>query len=370
MNTGLYKYEQVAARLRERIAAGAYANGRLPRDGQLAAEFNVSKVPVNRALNLLREEGLLERVKGHGTFVRDGSRPLTLLQQVGVMTPRHDHFYGPLHEAICSELLRKDCFALSVHNAGLTEDWAPPESTRRAIRRLLGAPIRGLIVNGLFYWRFRFLEEIERPTVIVHCFDADGPLPGPAVLTDLAGGIASGVEHLVDLGHRRIALMTVRLPAELESCSAEHYDRTPLGQISNGYRRAMEQHGMAAELRIVEKQRNIFSTPELRHTELVRLLTATPRPTAVICQSDTLAVQVGHVATELGLKLPDDLALVGLYNTPWSHEGPIPLTSIDCGLEELARLAVALLLAGDQEPRLQYVQPKLIIRKSSGEGPK
>jgi GntR family transcriptional regulator len=64
------RYHQIAEEVKGRILSGAYASGRLlPSESELSAEFNVSRVTVRRALEILREEGLADSRQGFGWFV-------------------------------------------------------------------------------------------------------------------------------------------------------------------------------------------------------------------------------------------------------------------------------------------------------------
>ena len=103
----------------------------------------------------------------------------------------------------------------------------------------------------------------------------------------------------------------------------------------------------------------------------MRLL-ARSRPDAILCTNDLLAVGALAALHDAGLDVPGDVALVGMDNTPLSELVWPPLTSVDLGSAERARIAAELLLerieGSDAEPRVVGVEPALVVRASSGAG--
>jgi len=98
------------------------------------------------------------------------------------------------------------------------------------------------------------------------------------------------------------------------------------------------------------------------------LLKAEPRPDAIFCANDQLAVVVLRVAAQLGLEVPRDLAVVGVGDSLARHADP-PLTSVRKHPEQLGELLVSKLDrrlgGGDDEPRVSIVAADLVVRQSS-----
>ncbi len=169
---------------------------------------------------------------------------------------------------------------------------------------------------------------------------------------DNVAGARMAVEHLIQLGHRRIA----HLAGSPRACSAR--DRL------QGYRQTMAEHG----LRIRED----YIIP-LHHggadlTPLRELLCSPNRPTALFAWSDEVAFRALSLCNELGLKVPDDIAIVGFDSTPICEHTHPPLTSIRQPIYQMAADALTLLvqlIRGERvEPRLYT--PSLDIRASCG----
>jgi LacI family transcriptional regulator len=118
---------------------------------------------------------------------------------------------------------------------------------------------------------------------------------------------------------------------------------------------------------LIEVADDFMVEPGRRATE--RLL-ARARPDAILCANDLLAVGALKALRDARLDVPGDVALVGMDNTPLSEVTWPPLTSVDLGSAERARIAAELLLEriGNpaREPRIVGVEPRLVVRASSG----
>jgi DNA-binding LacI/PurR family transcriptional regulator len=100
------------------------------------------------------------------------------------------------------------------------------------------------------------------------------------------------------------------------------------------------------------------------------LLTRDPRPTAIFAANDVVALGVLSAADELGLRVPEDLSVVGYDNTHLSASRHISLTSVDQPRRAMGRSAAALLSDRIGEPakvaRMREIRPELIVRRSTG----
>ncbi|MEV5517879.1 LacI family DNA-binding transcriptional regulator [Streptomyces flaveolus] len=195
------------------------------------------------------------------------------------------------------------------------------------------------------------------PTVVVgrHGHSA---LYDTVVDDDLAGA-ALVVDHLVGLGHRRIAHI-------------EHLERDPsrIAEMPNamraeGYRQAMRRHGLADRTDIVSTS----YTQDGGYRGAQQLLTRGPRPTAVFAGADFVAMGVLEALGEAGLSVPGDISLVGYDNTTFAALRPISLTSVDQAGHAMGSNAARLLLEriGDRtRPTTQVkLSPRLVVRGST-----
>ena len=205
----------------------------------------------------------------------------------------------------------------------------------------------------------KFLEDLrasQTPMVALwHGTELEGV---PTVNIDDRAGVVTALDHLLDLGHTRIAFIGGR----------------PLGDIRER-RTAFLEHLQARGLPAPDDYvQNVANDPAGGAAALRVLLALEIPPTAVICSTDHLAIGVLHAAVELGLHVPDDLSVVGFDDIPMAAFMVPPLTTIHMPIAEM--IAVAAQLAMDEiEPESEaevstfVAEPSLIVRKSTGEAP-
>ncbi len=367
-----HKYEQVATTLMDRIAAGQYATGMLPREIDLVEELGVSRVTVNRAIQRLAGRGIVRRVKKQGTFiVGQGDETLSLLHQVGVVMQSRGHFYSELCSSLCRHLMRHGLFPVNVDpfaGEDLDAHGCQPVNRdyARAVQRLLGAPIRGIVFDGASYYSRPILAGNEdKRAVCVHCFDAPGDPPPHAAFADYAGGIRLAVKHLVRLGHRDIMLFGV-FPFDPLPTDPSHQRNAPLMQMRESYMRTMQEAGLEAHTEVVQFSERPPSGMIGTDDGIRGVLARPNRPTAIVCEMDFLAVKVIMRAMELGLRVPQDLAVTGLFNTPWATESPVSITTIDMDVNTMARRATELMIGTRHQTAPYIVPPRLVVRASCG----
>jgi LacI family transcriptional regulator len=165
-------------------------------------------------------------------------------------------------------------------------------------------------------------------------------------------------EHLIACGCRRIAY--IRGP------------RTITGDLrSNGYRRAMSEHGLTAQRDLVIDSMGSGESEYKRgYDAMVRLLSRRGRPEGVMAYSDIMAVGAMDAARGRGVRTPEEMRFIGCGNDALLCEMAIPLSSIDLGGHELGqkagRLALRVIASGHRAGTHNVlVTPKLIQRKSS-----
>jgi LacI family transcriptional regulator len=168
-------------------------------------------------------------------------------------------------------------------------------------------------------------------------------------------GAADAVKHLYEHGRRRIAL--VNGP-----------ERTaPGGARKRGYLDALRACGLDRDDSLIQVADD-FSIAA--GTNAVARLVARTEPDAIFCANDLLALGALSALRAAGKSVPEDVAVVGMDNTNLSAVTSPPLTTVDLGSGERARLAAELLLARIEHPnrrqRVIEVDPKLVVRESCG----
>lgn len=176
------------------------------------------------------------------------------------------------------------------------------------------------------------------------------------VVDDDELGASLAVDHLVQLGHRRIAHI------EGARSTTARYRRA-------GYERAMKRHGLAAEV-VVEPG---DFTEEGGYRAARTLLTRESRPTAIFAPNDLVATGALSAADELELRVPVDVSIIGYDNTHLAAIRHISLTSVDQPRRDMGRVAAELLCRRIEDPsraaRQNLVVPHLVVRSTTGPAP-
>jgi LacI family transcriptional regulator len=175
-------------------------------------------------------------------------------------------------------------------------------------------------VDGVF---LEHLATFDLPAVLVD-FEAEG---FPAVVIDNRAGSRQAVDHLLERGHRRIAFLGADM------------DHPSLTARREGYQLALAKAGVEVlpELQVVAP---LAEPDHETGVELVdRLCAIDPRPTAVFCGNDALAMGVVSRAIEMGINVPGDLAVVGFDDVPWAEKVRPSLTTVRVLKEQMGELA-------------------------------
>ena len=168
-------------------------------------------------------------------------------------------------------------------------------------------------------------------------------------------GARMAVQAFVSRGYRDIAFLT-------QSDQADHYaDVAPQREV--GYRAAMMDAGLGDQARVLALPQH--GAP--RDVQIQQILTAPDRPRAIVCWSDLDAIPLMGEAHRLGVRIPQDLALIGYDNSPVAGLSMIDLASIDQDGPRLGRLAAEALfsrISGRRIAEHVSIEPVLVVRGS------
>lgn len=218
------------------------------------------------------------------------------------------------------------------------------EREEEVLRLLAGQMVDGLIfISPPENEQNEHIERFHRGNphlVLVNRFGVVGGID--TVLIDNEGGMRLAAEHLLDLGHRRIGYLN--LP-----------DNQVVSDRLLGYRKALAARGLApgpeTTLPLVPENAAIKAA-------VMAMLDGPQRPTAIITISDRLAAGVYHAARELGLRIPDDLAVISWDYTGYGAVMIPPLSVIVPPWEEAGEAAMELLLRRIARPA---IPPRRVI---------
>ncbi|MFF3503318.1 LacI family DNA-binding transcriptional regulator [Streptomyces sp. NPDC003247] len=270
---------------------------------------------------------------------------------IGVLVPRlTDTVMAMLYEEIAAACQEQGLFAL-VATTGDSLD-AELAGGRLLLERRVDAMIlttARLDGPGML---LPLLAEQELPYALAMRTDGRGPA---ALVDDRLGGYLAA-RHLIDLGHTRLGL--VAGPAYASSARGRE----------EGFRQALAEARLPVDDTLVRRSGFSMDSGEQIGAELL----AQPHPPTAVCAvNDNTAIGVMAAARRAGLRVPEDLSVVGFNDTPVATRFPAPLTSVRVAFRELARGAVSLVqqaIDGKPAQTLTYA-PTLIPRGSTARRP-
>lgn len=200
-----------------------------------------------------------------------------------------------------------------------------------------------------------YLNELalRTPIVAVGHHDDKSPMPFDTVNNDDVLGSRLVVRHLIGNGYRKIAMLSL-----LQQPS------TVVRQREVGYRMEMMEQGCGVNINVVRASQ---VTRDVQ-ISVRRMIESEERPEAIFCWTDLMAFEAISVVTEMGLSIPEDIAIVGYDNTMYCDFAQNRLTSVDQSGELLGLQAARLLIErieGRTEPEHFVVTPRIVARASS-----
>ena len=352
-----FLYQQVSAFLRKDIEEGRLQPGdMLPSMDDLATQFNINKATVMQAIAELSAAGLVYTVAARGTFVAEpdperkagrAKRPLAIgwISTItdGGNTGRYhtemmDHVRLALHQrghhllVFCSDNIAPGVFSKMVLEARLDGAIFVGPAQMDPIRKLLSTGLPSVVIDDRVRGR-------KAASIVVD--------------NEMGGYLA--VQHLVSLGHRRIALVTGPQPWKVTR------DRL------DGALAAAREAGISAEaLEIIEGD----FTSRGGYAAVRKMLAGRTRPTGIFFFNDEMAsgaLQALYVLSNL--KVPEDVSFVGFDDIAWASLTHPPLTTIHVEKELMGRTAVEQLIQSiedrDRVPIVTVIPPRLAVRNST-----
>lgn len=276
------------------------------------------------------------------------------VHDIGVIVPTTDPgFFGAIARGI-EEVVVKANYKIVI-----CQTYNDPEKEISAIDRLLGLGVHGILVApSTRTEKFDHLLKAQQLGVPVVLFDRSAhELDMSHVIIDDYRGGYKAVEHLISQGCRRIAHLTH--PAKINVYKERR----------RGYEDALRKYGLPLAPELVVESNLQFDDGKI---SMHFLLGLTDPPDAVFSASDLGALGVLHVLQENTIKVPQQVAVVGFCNEPFTRLSDPPLTSIDPHCRRIGNLASGIFLdevKAKQTGKIAFknimLMPELVIRQSS-----
>lgn len=352
------KYEEITDWIRARLNSGELkAGSRLESENQLVSIFSVSRQTVRHAISVLEHQGILERRRGSGTYIRLSSKKRTSnsykTMRVAVMTTYvNEYIFSPIIEEM-EKVLSEAEYSMQIsftNNSVEKERFILKGLLEHAeIDGVIAEPTKSALPNPNLdlYKRFKMLGI---PVLFLNSYYEELDFPHISMNDKIAGKMAT--EHLLQCGHRKIAGIFKADDGQ--------------GKIRySGYVEAL----MEADIRIKEKRIVWIDTEELRGTkeEFYRVLNRLEDCTACVCYNDEVANKLVGICLEQGLQIPGDISVVGIDNSNLAVYCEVPLTSMENPIRDLGRLAavhIMKLINKESMGESLELEPKPVVRNS------
>lgn len=229
------------------------------------------------------------------------------------------------------------------------------ENLEWAIRNMVGRRVDGILVASVDR-RDTVTTNLAKKGFPIVLFNRHTDDKGtPFVVTDNELGSWLAVDHLVRLGHKKIAYISGSL----------HF--STFYQRYEGYKKALQNHGLSNEPRFVYSE-----TTEIEQIKnfLKDILSMEVKPTSLYAASDQIAMNVINALKEIGLDVPRDFSVIGFDNIDVASNPYINLTTVSQNKQKMTELALEKLLniINEKEDNLPFqliLEPELIIRSTT-----
>ena len=328
----------------------------------IARELNISPSTVSRALKdhpaLRRETKDAVKALAEEWDYQPNLVALSLLNRksntIGVIVPEiTSHFFSAIITGI------QDVVGKSDYNIMICLSNESYEEELILIKKLLNMQIDGVLVSPSSetedFDHFRKLQKNGIPVVV---FDRDCPgLEADKVLVDDYSGAFQAVEYLIDRGCKNIAHLGGPL------------NLSTTGHRLNGYLDALKKNNMPL------RREHIVHVPGFSHKDGIKptkkLLQLNNPPDAIFAMNDNIAISAMHVAKKMGLKIPEEISILGFDDEPHSSFFTPTLSTVWQPVYSIGMLSARILLShlknkdNQLKFRKEIFKPELVIRNSS-----
>lgn len=363
-HAGKPKYQKLLESLRADILSGRFKPGqKLPSEAALVNKSGMSRITVGRAIRELQSQGLVNRIAGSGTYVRqfggDDHRP----HLFGLLIP--DLGETEIFEPICRGIAN----APEAREHALLWGHAETQASKAEQAWRLCRQYMARKVSGVFFAPLEFESEAEKMNRRILTALKEAQIP--VVLLDRRAGKAPGrdrpdlvginnrqagyiaTEHLIKLGSKRIGFLSY------------HGAAPTIAERTGGYEDALAAYGLRSfldsALRVNPSESLSLSDSGRRRIESIE---------AFVCVNDRVAGQLMHLFLARHIRVPDDVRLVGIDDVSYASLLPVPLTTARQPTREIGETALRTMLERIRRPELParevLLDCELVIRKSCG----
>lgn len=269
---------------------------------------------------------------------------------IGMLMPSIDYPIFPVMILGVEKVMHKHNYEVLVYSTEVSQ-----ERARKGLELLAENQVDGILsftVNDIVDDELHHYLNKHQEVVLVNNM-VEGSRAG-IVRADVAYGIELVVEHLLQSGRKRIALLT--------------YDKATYSAVERlkGYKHALAKFNLPLDQELIiiceDKQSRVFDKVQ------DVLKTGEPEVDAMICYNDLMAATVLRACFDLGVSVPDDVAITGFDNIPFTDLFKCALTTVNVDWFEMGVIAAEMLLGqlnGEEFQQEIILTPELVIREST-----
>lgn len=367
-NDGLL-YEKITNYLKEEMRNGKLNVGdKLPTEMELANQFSVSRITSKRALEDLRTEGLIYRIRGSGSFISKkldddkavqaemkSGNTIDFSKIISLVIP-FDTANGGIMGVVngASRALEGTDYLLSIYccNNSIEEEHDLLMSLyEKRVGGIIYYPIsdrKNIEVINMFY-----LDEY--PIVSIDKYFESVPIN--YVVSDNMNGAYLAAKHLIESGHQKVAFLSDRRIEDATSIRNRYF----------GYCKALKEYGMSIDKELV-KNGDLYNLKPADGIEIVKELLDLGM-TAACCLNDYVASFVIQCLNAIGVEVPGQISVTGFDDLEFCKYLPVQLTTVKQDMIQIgmdsANLLIESIEKGKHINMKKVIPVELIIRESS-----
>lgn len=348
------KYVKIAEYFKVKIVNGDIEFGqKLMSESEIVEQFKVSRHTVRQALMQLEKEKYIYKEQGRGAFCCYKEKNKTMKNIAVLTTYISNYIFPPIISGI-EEVLSSSGYNLSLYNTNNEKS-----KEREYLNKIINNEFAGVIIeptmsalHNVNMDLYKELEDRNIPYIMINA-KYEEIKSAYVVMDDVAGGYAL-TKYLIQMGHKDI--VGIFKTDDLQGVKRQ-----------NGYLSALD----TAQIEIKDEYMCKYVTGQesfLPYEFISNLLRKQNKPTAVVCYNDQVAFYVIQAVRDAGLKVPEDISIVGYDDSNIATATEVKLTTIRHPKEEMgrrvARFLINMIEQGEKDPFFVY-RPELIVRNSA-----
>ena len=352
------KYQNLINYIQEQISDGQLGPGeKVPSENQLSEQFHISRQTVRKAIGTLEEDGLVQRIRGSGTYVSfDRQKNLEQRNSIAVVTTYVDSYIFPRILQGMQNTLFESGFSVQIYFTNNTLD-----REKSILKDLLKRDdVAGVIVEGTKSGLpnpnldlYRHLMARKIPLLFFNTYYPE--LEAPHVSLNDAEAAYKAVRYLIDKGHQKIGAIL-----KLDDGQGR--------QRYLGYLKAMEEAGLT----VTDSRMVWIDTDESKQLGYCRdrILNRVEECTALLAYNDQIAFQLIRMLTERNIRVPEDVSVISIDDSDLARHSEVPITSLPHPKENLGKKAAETLLqmiAGRKKDLTYEFDTRVVERESVAE---